>query len=425
MKRKISLLIFIFFISFGFCQNILADTICKYQGQNKNGILFLEFTVDDEGDLVDDAILSGRTDSSDDTYIDKNEEQIENWDSSNLGDYTGKEDFLDDGKCPQYAIWIDTAQWFNNYKTNVSDEANLWRFEDYGNDKQGYQVMTAYDPELVNLQYTVNFHANLDGATGNMPSVTFTYGFSNVLPKNKFNFYGYIPIGWMIKNNGKWLCKTDGGTEYKENCEEKDRFIYKDNVMVDIPFDSSYPTIDLYMRWTVSSSLDPLSINQLGLGSSQCIEGGYVWNENEYGEYCNVDNLIYVSCGDARDIPSQAPKIISFMVNLLKIATPIILIIVSIISLVKSLAASKEDEIKKAQTSLIKKCIACAMAFFVISIVQFVIMKVADYTDKDGITACMSCFLNNDCNTNVYYKTMLGGQYRCTYPISNTSEDCN
>lgn len=140
-----------------------------------------------------------------------------------------------------------------------------------------------------------------------------------------------------------------------------------------------------------------------------------IWNETEYGNYCNTDTLLYVACGDAFDIPHQVPELISFLVNLLKIVTPIILIFISIITLFKAIVASKDDEIKKAQSSLIKKIIAAVMVFFVVSIVQFVISKVADSADQGGLESCLSCFLNNECENSVYYKTNVGGTYICTY----------
>lgn len=144
-----------------------------------------------------------------------------------------------------------------------------------------------------------------------------------------------------------------------------------------------------------------------------------VWVENKNaagknGGYCNVDKLEYVACGDAKDIPTVVPKLISFAVNLLKIATPIILIFVSIISLVKALAASNEDEIKKAQKSLIRKLVASAMIFFIISIVQFVILKVADNAEIGSISSCLSCVLNNDCEDTSYYRTVIAGEEYCT-----------
>lgn len=148
-----------------------------------------------------------------------------------------------------------------------------------------------------------------------------------------------------------------------------------------------------------------------------------IWNENEYGGYCNVDNLQYVQCGDAFDIPKQLPSLISLLVNLLKIAAPIILIMVSIITLFKAITASKEDEIKKAQASLIKKIIAAVMVFFVISIVQFVISKVADSSDQGGLESCFSCFLNNDCSDSIYYKTNVGGVNICTY-LDGSDAEC-
>lgn len=147
-----------------------------------------------------------------------------------------------------------------------------------------------------------------------------------------------------------------------------------------------------------------------------------VWNDTKYGDYCNTDNLIYVSCGNAFDIPYQVPQIISFIVNLLKIATPIILIIIGMITLLKALASSKEDEIKKAKDSLIKKLIASALVFFVIAIVQFVILKVADDDEQSSITSCLDCFLNNDCKSTAYYKTNLVGTYYCT-PLKGGKPD--
>ena len=138
--------------------------------------------------------------------------------------------------------------------------------------------------------------------------------------------------------------------------------------------------------------------------------------------YCNVDNLQYVKCGDAFDIPEQAPRIMSFAINLLKIGTPIILILTGIVTLIKALAASKDDEIKKAQSSLIRKVIASALVFSVIMIVQFVILKVADSDDAGGVKSCLSCFLNNDCNSAIYFKTKVGDEYVCHLVSDPTKE---
>jgi len=153
-----------------------------------------------------------------------------------------------------------------------------------------------------------------------------------------------------------------------------------------------------------------------------------IWVKNESapgGGYCNVDNLLYVGCGGAQDIPMQAPQLISLFVNLLKIATPIILIFISIITLFKALAAQKEDEIKKATSSLVKKMISAALVFFVISIVQFVISKVAEDDEYKGFEDCLNCFLNNSCATTTYYKTVVSGKDNCTYLTEGETKTCD
>lgn len=139
-----------------------------------------------------------------------------------------------------------------------------------------------------------------------------------------------------------------------------------------------------------------------------------MWVTKNGKSYCNFDDLTYVKCGDAWDIPTQLPSIISFLINLLKIATPIILVFVSVISLIKAVAASKEDDIKKAQGKLVKRIIAAVLVFFVIQITQFIIITVADDSEEGNIESCLSCFINNDCSKNIYYKTNVGGTYVCT-----------
>ena len=176
---------------------------------------------------------------------------------------------------------------------------------------------------------------------------------------------------------------------------------------------------------------DAKSKCQIGTDDYAC-----VWNDKY--NFCNTDKLVYVRCGDAYDIPEQVPALLSFAVNLLKIITPIVLIIVGIITLLKALTASKEDEITKAKNSLVKKIIAAVLVFFVISIVQFVTLKVADDSEKDSITSCLKCFLNNECDS-AYYKTNVGashtggwsaqdvegGKYICTYLSDGSTEECN
>lgn len=152
-----------------------------------------------------------------------------------------------------------------------------------------------------------------------------------------------------------------------------------------------------------------------------CISNGCSYN-TKYN-FCSPNGLTYLKCGDAYDIPEIVPTISSYAVNILKTATPIILIAVAIIQLVKAIASSKEDDIKKAQGSLIKKIIAAVLVFFVITIAQFVMLKfAADDVEKGNLSNCLSCFLNgkSKCN-NFYYKSSDGN---CVSISGNESFQC-
>ena len=138
--------------------------------------------------------------------------------------------------------------------------------------------------------------------------------------------------------------------------------------------------------------------------------------------YCNVDFLKYVACGNSHDIPLEIPRIFSTVVTILKIATPLVLVLVAIITLIRALVASKEDEIKKAKASLVKKIIAAAIIFFVVSIVQFVIFMVADDSEKNSLSSCLNCFLNNSCS-GAYYKTNVLGVNYCNYISSGVDSE--
>lgn len=105
-----------------------------------------------------------------------------------------------------------------------------------------------------------------------------------------------------------------------------------------------------------------------------------------------------VSCGPVKNIPVKVPEIFSLLILLLQIAVPIILVIFGMIDLSKGVMSQKEDEIKKGQQSFIKRIIAGCLVFFIVALVKILIGAVGgDASNKEGITACLNCFLNGEC----------------------------
>ncbi len=100
-----------------------------------------------------------------------------------------------------------------------------------------------------------------------------------------------------------------------------------------------------------------------------------------------------ISCGGGLLTVDQViPNMTSLIVSLIKIAIPILLIVLGMIDLGKAVVAQKEDEIKKAQTMFVKRLISAALVFFVVVIVQLVFNLVAK--NEKNIWDCVSCFVN-------------------------------
>ena len=100
------------------------------------------------------------------------------------------------------------------------------------------------------------------------------------------------------------------------------------------------------------------------------------------------------SCGNEymTGIPARIPKLGKFVMNFLQILIPIILIIYGSIDLVKAVYASKEDEIKKAQQTFVKRLVGSILIFFVFAIVKLVVSVVSK--NSSPIMDCVDCILN-------------------------------
>lgn len=102
-----------------------------------------------------------------------------------------------------------------------------------------------------------------------------------------------------------------------------------------------------------------------------------------------------VSCGNIiSGMSSQLPSLIHLIIEGIKFGVLVILVIVGMIDLGKAVMAQKDDEIKKAEQTLIKRIIAGALVFFVVMIVQTVFGLIAGDEENSGIWDCFDCFVN-------------------------------
>ena len=80
-------------------------------------------------------------------------------------------------------------------------------------------------------------------------------------------------------------------------------------------------------------------------------------------------------------------KIVGLVVWGIKIAVPIILIVVGMFDLAKAVTEKSEDKIKEAQQKLIKRAIAAVLVFLVVTLVS----NVMGVIGADDYKKCMDC----------------------------------
>lgn len=86
-------------------------------------------------------------------------------------------------------------------------------------------------------------------------------------------------------------------------------------------------------------------------------------------------------------------QLVGYVLLIFKIAIPILLIIFGMIDLGKAVIASKEDEIKKATSSLIRRAIAAVIIFLLPTIISYVMTLIAGFNDKaqTDYKICQKC----------------------------------
>lgn len=110
------------------------------------------------------------------------------------------------------------------------------------------------------------------------------------------------------------------------------------------------------------------------------------------------------TCGSLDlEFSGMIPYVVSMIVTIIKFAVPVLLVIFGMIDFLKSVSASKEDEIKKGRQTFINRVIAAIIVFFIVYVVQLIV-NFASQGD-DNIVGCFSCFISGDSHCQVVKQT--------------------
>ena len=131
-------------------------------------------------------------------------------------------------------------------------------------------------------------------------------------------------------------------------------------------------------------------------------------------------NLIYFLDLECSEIAtSDIGGIIRTVYNAIRIGVPIILIIVGMVGMGKAIAQQKEDEIKKAQSVLVKQAVAAVIVFLMLSGVKILVGAIGG-TETE--TSCIDAILNKSCVVTDAVKDQTTGKVT-TPAVKGTYDD--
>ena len=104
-------------------------------------------------------------------------------------------------------------------------------------------------------------------------------------------------------------------------------------------------------------------------------------------------------------------QLVGWVLLVFKIVIPLLLIIFGMIDLGKAVIASKEDEIKKATGSLVRRAIAAVVIFLLPTIITFIMGIISDFSEtaKEDFDVCRTCISNPNDNSCPASEAWAGG----------------
>lgn len=199
--------------------------------------------------------------------------------------------------------------------------------------------------------------------------------------------------------NSKWtITYPDGNSKVLSGAQINGNFMPGKDCN-DIYYDMNNKTIRVVLDSNVSNNLTLSGLCEKYDGNINRIEH-FCSGECSYPEMVCSSNYDYneVNCGNLDGIPAALPVFIRNIINIVKIAVPIILVIMGMLDFAKAVTSNDEKGMKEAQNKFVKRIIAGVAVFLVITIVQFV-FRVINTDDTNYMASCIDCFINGRCGT--------------------------
>ena len=104
------------------------------------------------------------------------------------------------------------------------------------------------------------------------------------------------------------------------------------------------------------------------------------------------------------------PAFTKSLVDIVKVAIPILLVAYGMIDLAKAVMSNDEKVMKESQSRFIKRIIYAVIIFFIVAIVQLIFGMLANASEKssngqiskNSISACIACFISDNTKCSGY-----------------------
>ena len=100
------------------------------------------------------------------------------------------------------------------------------------------------------------------------------------------------------------------------------------------------------------------------------------------------------SLGSGADL-GFLPAITSLIVTVIKVAIPVLIVILGMIDLTKAVMSGDEKVVKENQGKLIKRFVYAIIIFVLVSLVTLVFSIIGSKADEGDLTSCIDCFISN------------------------------
>ena len=114
-----------------------------------------------------------------------------------------------------------------------------------------------------------------------------------------------------------------------------------------------------------------------------------------------VSAMKVVNCGGLNEVPYVPLRFVGRVINIIKVVTPIVLIIMGMVDMARATTANSEKDMDASRKRFMKRIVYAVMVFFVISVVQllFSILQTSVFKNENNLLGCMTCVLGGECDT--------------------------